>query len=255
MKGADSEPWSEVLRQDLGTLLAPLQVIAIEERSPWSAEGVWAILDEIRTKGRKLGNLPGTLWNALMKKEKGVVWLAKVGPLQHGAGWRREMHGIPAEDRLASLGDEHPAPEGDGHLPSPWMAPGLQWTLRVESPGRESDSDLDDDDCDPEREEPVIQDCEERVTRPEELSPEVKAELRTLIETFRNATREAIRCSGASRSGSFAAFSRSWESIVNLLEPVLPLQVSLPDESRPVAIRRRCQIKLNVINAVYLAVS
>lgn len=255
LKGAASEPWPEVLRLDLGTVLAPFQVMAIEQRSPWSAEGVRAILDAIRAKGRKLGNLPGTVWNALLRKEKGAVWLAKVGPLHHRAEWRRKEYGIPAADRLASPGGERPAPEGDSHRPWPWIAPCLLPTLRVESPGWESDPFPDDEECEPEREEPVIQDCAERVTRPEELSPEVKAELRALIETFREATREAIRCSGASRPGSLNAFSRSWESIVSLLEPVLPLQVNLPDEWRPVAIRRRSQIKLNVINAVYLAVS
>ena len=101
----------------------------------------------------------------------------------------------------------------------------------------------------------MIQDCEERVTRPEDLSPEVKAELRTSIETFRDVTRAAVRSPAANRPGGFDDVSRSWKHIVEVLEPMLPLQINLLDAYRPVAIRQRSQIKMNVVEAVYRAVS
>ena len=93
------------------------------------------------------------------------------------------------------------------------------------------------------------------VLRPQELSPERKAELRELIETFRRATRALMLPHATDHPETMKAFSQAWERVLRVLEPLLPLQVTLPDEYRPVAIQRRSQIKTNVVNAVYVAVS
>jgi hypothetical protein len=90
---------------------------------------------------------------------------------------------------------------------------------------------------------------------PDALSPELKAELRTRIEEFRQASAAARRAPAVNRPGFFNACTRSWEGIGTLLEPVLPLQVELPEEARTVAVRDRSQIKMNVVNALYRAVS
>jgi hypothetical protein len=106
-----------------------------------------------------------------------------------------------------------------------------------------------------ETKDPLSQPNPEPITRPEDFSPEVKAELRTSIETFRNVTRAALRSPVANRPGTYDDFSRCWKHIVEVLEPMLPLKVNLPDEYRPVAIRQPSQIKMNVVNALYRAVS
>jgi hypothetical protein len=152
---------------------------------------------------------------------------------------------------------------GLSRLPLHGAALERQQRLRDEVLRRERAADLDfgedpydDEDPTPPVEEPMTQPPEpEIVKRAEELSPDVKAELRTSIETFRDATRAAVRSPAANRPGGFEDFSRSWSHIVDVLEPMLPLQVNLPDEYRPVAIRQRSQIKMNVVGAVYRAIS
>jgi hypothetical protein len=97
--------------------------------------------------------------------------------------------------------------------------------------------------------------AEEIVTRAEELSPEVKSQLRVLIETFREASLAARRSPAINRPGFFDTCSESFQSIGAVLEPILPLQLKLPDEYQPVTIRRRAQIKTNILHPLYLAVS
>jgi hypothetical protein len=104
-------------------------------------------------------------------------------------------------------------------------------------------------------EDSMAQKLQEQITRPEELGPDVKAELKSRIEAFREVRRALFRRPGAGTQGAIEAFTRCWEGIVDALEPVLPLQVTLPDEFRPVAIQMRSQIKNNVVQAVYQAVS
>ena len=257
LKAADSEPWPEALLLELGRILDPLQVAVIEERSPWSAEGAWAILEAIRMLGRNLGNQPGTLWNALLKQEKGARWLAHAGPSAspkrglsapgHGSvqrGPTYEPGGVSSQRRC----DTPPSWEGgitDGKA------------RRHEEILIDEDEDFryPGEDDDPETKEPATQPQEEPMARPEDFSPEVKAELRTSIETLRQVTRAAFRSPAANRPGGYDDFSRCWQQVVDVLEPMLPLKVSLPDEYRSVAIRQRSQIKLNVVNAVYQVVS
>jgi hypothetical protein len=257
LKATDPSPWPEILLQGLGGILDPLQVAVIEERSPWSAEGAWAILGTISTVGRNLCNQPGTLWNALLQREKGARWLAMVPPSPSPGGCRSAPERtIPSKVPSDATGEEtfhqtadRPLPEqgtvigGNGH--------GLSGILTNEDeaypyPGEEEVQ---------ESEEPIPQLVELQMVRPEDFSPDMKAALRTSIETFRNASRVAVRSPAANRPGGYDDFSRCWRRIVEVLEPMLPIQVKLPDEYRPVTIRQPSQIKMNVVQAVYLAVS
>jgi hypothetical protein len=209
----------------LAVILDPPQVARIAERSPWSAAGASTILDSIRVKGRKLGNQAGVLWNALLQTEKGARWLAEAASTPAREVWPK------------ASGEEVAARARPGPL--------------------EADVGLDrydDNECH-EKEEPMAQQIEAPVLRPQEFSPERKAELRWLIEAFRKANRTLMSARIAEHPDSIKAFSQAWESILRVLEPMLPMQVTLPDEYRPTEIRHRAQIKVNVVNAVYHAIS
>jgi len=274
LKSEGSEPWPPPLLQGLRVFLEPVQVFGIQERSPWSAEGAWAILQAVRAGSRRLGKPAGALWNGLVRLDKGIRWLAEAGPMLRREGWQMEPEdGTASEPFLRSLGANRLARMGFHRLPLHGAALDRHRSLEDPSLGPEiaPEADDDNDNNNQEQEDPMPQDCEqtqavhcvapvaahreEPVTRPEELGPEVRAELRTLIEAFRGVRRALVQSSPANRQGALDAFSRSWEGIVTVLEAVLPLQVQLPDEHRPIAIRQRSQIKMNVIQAVYLAVS
>jgi len=93
------------------------------------------------------------------------------------------------------------------------------------------------------------------VKRPENFNPQVKAQLRILIENVRQAFRDFRAAPAADQRQALDAFTRAFRSAVEVLEPVLPVQVTLPDEHRPTEIRQRSQIKTNVLTAIYRAVS
>lgn len=257
LKATDPSPWPELLLQGLGRILDPLQVAVIEERSPWSADGAWAILGTISTVGRNLCNQPGTLWNALLYREKGARWLAMVPPAPSPGGGRpvhepNSLRKVPAD-----------AP-GEGTFRQTADSPLPQQRTVMEEDGNGHSETLENDDEDfpyiaeegaQESEEPPTEPTKVQMVGPEDFSPDVKAELRASIETFRKATRAALHSPAANRPGGYDDFSRCWKNIVDVLEPMLPLQVNLPDEYRPVAIRQPSQIKMNVVEAVYRAVS
>jgi hypothetical protein len=90
---------------------------------------------------------------------------------------------------------------------------------------------------------------------PETLSPELKAELRTRIEAFRLAQEAARHSPAVNRPGFFNGCAGIWEGIGTLLQSVLPLRVELPEEARTIDVRTPAQIKMNVLNALYRAVS
>jgi hypothetical protein len=258
LKPVDPKPWPETLLLELGKILDPLQVAVIEERSPWSGYGAWAIQGAIATGGRNLGNQPGTLWNALVRQEKGARWLAQSGPLLPLGRGRQ------APEQGCSPKDPAPAPRKDLFRPQA-DSPPMSWQGAVVEGDVSDPSEplANEDENSPylgaedarETKDPLSQPNPEPITRPEDFSPEVKAELRTSIETFRNVTRAALRSPVANRPGTYDDFSRCWKHIVEVLEPMLPLKVNLPDEYRPVAIRQPSQIKMNVVNALYRAVS
>jgi hypothetical protein len=225
LKGAKVDPWPEGLLARLAVLLDPPQVAQIAERSPWSAAGASTILDAIRVKGRKLGNQAGALWNALLQTEKGARWLAEATSTPAQEAWQK------------ASGEEVAARARPGPLEADV------------GPDRYDDNDWH------EKEEPMIQEIEAPVLRPQEFSPERKAELRWLIEAFRQANRTLMSARVADQPESIKAFSQAWDSILRVLEPLLPMQVTLPDEYRATEIRLRAQIKINVINAVYHAIS
>jgi hypothetical protein len=66
LRDVDSKPWPERLLEGLQEILEPGQVLALEGRSPWSAEGAWAIFQAIRsqtrlkTGERRITNVGGT---------------------------------------------------------------------------------------------------------------------------------------------------------------------------------------------------
>ena len=215
LRVTDPQPWPQLLRQGLSEILDPGTVPVIEERSPWSAKGAWAILEAIRIKGRNLGNRAGTLWNALLQFEKGAGWLARSGSCSTQAGWRKAS--------------------GDGLAREGWVSSGGI--------------------CDQVRTEALASGNEARAKRPEELSPQVKAQLRTLIEDFRQAFRTSLQGSASEKKDAIDAFAKTFQHAVEALEPWLPLQVTLLDEYRPTKIRDRHQIKTNVLGAIYRALS
>jgi hypothetical protein len=225
LKGAEPEPWPEALLSRLAVILDPPQVARIAERSPWSAQGASTILDAIQVKGRKLGNQAGTLWNALLWTEKGAQWLAKATAPPAQEGWQRAS--------------------GDGAAVQVRHGP-----MQVEA----DPEPYDDNECH-EKEEAMAQQIEAPVLRPQEISPERKAELRWLIESFRQANRALMGSRVADHPETLKAFSQAWDCVLRALEPLLPMQVTLPDEYRATEIRRRAQIKVNVVNAVYHAIS
>jgi len=225
LKGAKPEPWPAGLLARLGVILDPPQVARIAERSPWSAAGASTILDSIQVKGRKLGNQAGTLWNALLHKEKGAGWLAKAASPKRQEDWRKasgdgavaQVHGPPVQ------------PETDPALYE------------------------DNEDC--EEEESMAHQIDTPVLRPQELSPDRKAEIRRQVEAFRLAFRALLRPQATKEPALMKAFNQAWDDVLRSLEPLLPIQVTLPDEYRPSEIRQRSQIKTNVVNAVYDAIS
>ena len=209
----------------LAVILDPPQLAGIAERSPWSAAGAAAILDAIQVKGRKLGNQAGTLWNALLQTEKGAGWLAKAASSPGKEGWRKAS--------------------GDG----------VTATVRQDPKEAKPNLDRFDDTACYEEEEPMSQHIEAPALRPQELSPERKAELRTRIESLRRATRTFLGPRSADQPQAIKAFSQAWESVVRELEAMLPMQIVLQDEYRPTEIRLRSQIKFNVITALYQVIS
>ena len=163
--------------------------------------------------------------------------------------------GTPAAKLLRTLGGQCLEREGFSRLPLHGAALEQQRSLRTPPPRPAYDPDPYDYDDDPETEEAMTETTEERVTRPEEFSPETKAELRARIEAFRDASNAARTAPVTNRPGFFDGCSKAWTGIGDVLEPVLPVAVMLPDEHRPVAIRQRSQIKMNIVNALYQAVS
>ena len=93
------------------------------------------------------------------------------------------------------------------------------------------------------------------VLRPQELSSDRKAEIRGQVDVFRLASRALLRPQATKEPALMKAFSQAWDGVLRSLEPLLPIQVTLPDEYRPSEIRQRSQIKTNVVNAVYDAIS
>jgi hypothetical protein len=244
LKRMGSGPWPELLLSELGRILSPHQVSVIEERSPWSADGAWAILEAIRVLGHDLDQKAGTLWNALLKQEKGVHWLAKAGPWSAKASG----DGLEPETGPGSTGcgpEAHeqrcpPSPEKPGDV-----GPGCQIN------GLRGASDA----APQERKEGMDRKDETQVQRPENFSPQMKAQLRSLIGHSRQALSACLQGAGADNRQGLDAFSKAFQRAVDVLEPALPLQVTLPDEHQPTEIRQRSQIKTNVLTAVFHAVS
>jgi hypothetical protein len=263
LRGASEEPWPEPLFQGLGEILDPHRILGLAKRSPWTGEGAWAILQAIRANGRNLGNQAGTLWNALLQTEKGASWLTSAGPILRKVGWRTEPEdGTPIAIGARAEGGRRLGQRGFRRLPLYGEALERHRTLCAEVLRREREVELDyDEDVDYEVgtsakvEEHMAQIPEEKVTRAEELSPEMKAQLRLLIETFREASLAARRSPAINRPGFFDTCSESFQGIGAVLEPILPLQLKLPDAYEPVTIRRRAQIKMNILHPLYLAVS
>ena len=263
LMGGAGEPWPEPLFQGLGAILDPHRLPGLAKRSPWTGEGAWAILQAICANGRNLGNPAGTLWNALLQIEKGAFWLTAAGPILRKEGWRTEPEdGTTMAIGGRAEGGRRLAQRGFSRLPLHGEALARHQSLRAEALRRECQVEIDDDeDLDygdgpsAKVEEPMAQIPEEKVTRAEELSPEMKAQLRLLIETFREASLAARRSPAINRPGFFDTCSESFQGIGAVLEPILPLQLKLPDEYLPVTIRRRAQIKTNILHPLYLAVS
>ena len=166
-------------------------------------------------KGRKLGNRAGTLWNALLQPEKGAAWLAKAGSCSGLSGWRQASGDGVAADPRGSVG-------GGRDL-------GCRTTQDAGSGAR--------------------------AKRPEDLSPQVKAQLRELIEDFRVAFNSFMQSAKSDQKDALDAFARTFQCAADALEPVLPLQVTLLDEFHPTRIQGRKQIKTNILGAVYRAIS
>jgi len=181
------------------------------------------------------------------------------------AGWRMEPEDqTDRESLLRARGQKLLANAGFSRLPLPDDLLERQGKARSASAQRKADLDriLPDDEGENPAEdpgEPVMMPATAQPTtdlvKVEDLNPALKTELRSLIEDFREASLAARHSNALSRPGFFASCSRCWEGIGDVLEPVLPLQVMLPDEYRPRALRTRAQIKMNVVNALYKALS
>lgn len=262
LREPDPEPWPAPLVQELGEILSHTQVIEIEETSPWSAEGAWAILQGIRSKGRKLAFLAGTLWNALLKPAKGVRWLTEAGPLLRQAGWRM----VPEDELgtanwLRTMQGKILAQQGIRRLPLD--GEGRAWVRNQHAGSLRQTRDPFPMDDGPEWEDLMaIQDQADQTkvqkapaTRPEELDAGLQAALRAGIEAFREASRAAFRSPRIHQPGFFQACSDAYRAIGDLLEPLLPLQVAPPEVGGVVIVRHRGQIKVNVLNAIYRAIS
>lgn len=261
LREPDPEPWPEALVKELGETLSRTQAIGIEETSPWSAEGAWAILQGIRSKGSRLAFQAGTLWNALVKPEKGARWLAEAGPPLRYAGWRM----VP-EDELGTancvrnLLGKNLNRQGFSRLPLDDETQARLRDQRAKSLNQTQDPISPDDGPDVEElmatQDPANPTQEEvQPTRPEELDPGLQAALRASIETFRQASRAAYRSPRIHQPGFFQACSDAYRAIGDLLEPLLPIQVAPPEVGGLVIVRHRGQIKVNVLNAIYRAIS
>ncbi len=255
LKGRQSDPWPESLLDGLKEILTPVQVPDLQRRSPWSAEGAWAILQGVRAMGAGLSNKAGTLWNALVRVDKGAPRLERSGPLLRAAGWRMEPEdGTPEESLLRARLGRQLSKEGLARLPL--SGEGLERHRRLVSPASDREKELElsfeEDDW---QEEPVKPSVETIMHSPAAFRPELRAELKACIEAFWTASRAAHRAPAVNRPGFFEESARAWQGIGDLLTPVLPLAVDVPEEHRTVEIHEPSQIKMNVVNALYRAVS
>jgi hypothetical protein len=253
LKGMGTAPWPELLFSELGKILSDHQVSVIEGRSPWSAEGAWAILETIRVR-QDLDHKAAALWNGLLKQEKGALWLAEAGPWIFHA---RKVSGdnIALKTGPGSMGSEPDAHERSGCAPLPTKPLETHPSMQTQGLGGASGPVPHDNSAPQERKEWMTRQCETRVKRPEEFSPQAKAHLRFLIEHSRQAFRDFLQAPAANQPQALDAFTKAFRSAVEVLEPVLPVQVTLPEEHRPTEIRQRSQIKTNVLTAIYQAVS
>jgi len=263
LKGeASGNGWPEPLVKALEGLLDPPQVAGIAERSPWGGEGAWAILQAIRARGRNLGNPAGALWNGLMKTEKGAPWLAMAGPVLRKAGWRMlPEDDTPEADYLRVIRARHLAELGYQRLPL--CGEGLEKHRSLKAARHRQTLALEEGGPPGEEESSMQPPCEQETPRiretvpirPEDLASEIKVRLRMLIDAQRDAFRSACRAPAFKRDELLATSAGCWEAICNLLEPSLPVEVTLPGDYRPRAIRQRGQIKAGVLNAIYEAIS
>ena len=253
LKETDPEPWPDSLIRALGGILQSQSLPALEARSPWNAQGAWAILESIRVKGRNLGNQPGTLWNALVGRKNGEDWLAKILPLSGKAEGLRTSGDVAAVRtfKVPLQGRAQGAPEHVPAEPLPLRAAGAEisaYGLETRNPGEGVRAASGAAPIPAPR-------FRYRVGRPEEFNPMLKAQLRYAIEECRDALRYALKAPVAEKMEAFAAFSQVFQFIQALLEPMLPLQVRLPDQYTPIEIRDRSHIKLEVVKGIYGAIS
>ena len=254
LKGMGSGPWPELLFTELGKILTKHQVSVIEGRSPWSAEGAWTILEAIRVR-QNLDYKAATLWNALLRQDKGARYLAEAG------AWAFQPRmvsgdGIAWATGAGSMGGEPEArKQGGGCAPLQGEAKELNPGRPSEGLGGASETATCDNNAPLETEEWMMRQSEAHVKRPEDFSPQAKAQLRILIENFRKAFCQFRQAPKEDQPRALDAFSRAFQCAADFLEPVLPVQVVLPEECHPIEIRQRSQIKTNVLSAVYQAIS
>jgi hypothetical protein len=253
LKEPDPEPWSDSLILALGEILDPQSLPSLERRSPWRVQGAWAILESVRVNGRKLGNQPGTLWNALAIQKSGEDWLAKIIPAPGTADWLRTSGDMAVERAFKA-----PLPERNPNIED--FAPRKPLPLRaggngIRSYALETYQLRGGVAAGSEGEMVPIPPIRYRLRRPEEFSPMLKTHLRLLIEECQEALRFALGAPAAEKMDAFEAFSQTFQYIQGLLEPMLPFQVRLPDQYRSTEIRDRSHIKLDVLNGVYGAIS
>jgi hypothetical protein len=251
LKNGASDSWPPPLLEGLGVRLDPPQVACIEARSPWNGEGAWAILQAIESRGKSLRQPAGTLWNALVRVDKGATWLSRTGPVLRKAGWfSLPEDGTDREDWKRAQGARTLANAGLRRLPLHGEA--LAEHRALETKPRDPEAWFDnEDEALEEAPSETLQLAQPPLVRPEELGPELKAELRTLIQRQRDAFQSACHAPKAEQEGLLSVSSRCWESIGALLEPALPLLVQLPDLDQPFALRHRSQIKSKVLTALY----
>lgn len=253
LKGMGSGPWPELLLTELEKILSKHQVSVIEGRSPWSAEGAWTILEAIRVR-QDLDHKAATLWNALLKPDKGARYLAEAG------AWvlqprKASGDGITWTTGAGSMGGELEAREQGGRAP-------LHGEAQESNQGRPGDGHrgasetaIRDNNAPLETKEWMMRQSEAQMKRPEDFSPQVKAQLRILIENVRHAFRHFQQAPKEEQTRALDAFARAFKCAADALEPVLPVLVVLPDEYHQTEIRQRSQIKTCVLRAVYQAIS
>ena len=254
LRGMGSGPWPELLFTELDKILTKHQVSVIEGRSPWSAEGAWTILEAIRVR-KDLDYKAATLWNALLKPDKGARYLAEAGVWAYQPR-KVSGDGIAWTTRAGSTGGEPEArKQGCGCAPLNDEAQQHDPGRSCERHGGASETATSNNNTPLETEEWMTRQPEAHVKRPEDLSPQAKAQLRILIENFRQAFCQFRQARKEDQPRAIDAFSRAFQCAADCLEPVLPVQVVLPEGYRPIEIRRRSQIKTNVLSAVYQAIS